>query len=277
MDAKLQRRVQRYGWDAAAKVYEVAWRDNLAPAHDAMLDSAALMPGEHVLDVACGSGLLAFRAAKMVSEAGRVTATDISEEMVRLVSDRAHQEQVSNVDARRMDAEALKFSDEAFDAALCGLGLMYAPDPEQAVKEMHRTLRRSGRAVAAVWGERRNNGWSEIFGIVDSVVQSDVCPLFFRLGSAETLATIFEEFGFVAMRARRLSVILRYADEHAALTASVDGGAVALAAKRFDPATRQKVDREFLASISSFRQSDGGYAIPGEFVVVDGRKSAELR
>lgn len=276
MDAKLQRRVQRYGWDAAAKVYDAAWRDNLAPAHDAMLDSAALMPGEHVLDVACGSGLLTFRAAKIVGEAGRVTATDISEEMVRLVSDRAQQGQFSNVEARRMDAEALELSDGTFDAALCGLGLMYAPEPEQAVQEMHRTLSHNGRAVAAVWGERRNNGWSEIFGIVDNVVQSDVCPLFFRLGSGKTLSTIFEASGFAKVRTRRLPVMLKYADEPAALTATVDGGAIALAAKRFDPATRQKVGREFLASVASFRQPDSSYEIPGEFVVVDGRKSAGL-
>ena len=175
-----------------------------------------------------------------------------------------------------MDAEALELSDGTFDAALCGLGLMYASEPEQAVQEMHRTLSHNGRAVAAVWGERRNNGWSEIFGIVDNVVQSDVCPLIFRLGSGKTLSTIFEASGFAKVRTRRLPVMLKYADEPAALTATVEAELSRSAAKRFDPATRQKVGREFLASVASFRQPDSSYEIPGEFVVVDGRKSADL-
>jgi hypothetical protein len=52
----------------------------------------------------------------------------------------------------------------------------------------------------------------------------------------------------------------------------VDGGTVALAAKRFDAATRQAVDRTFLQSIACFRRSDGAYAIPSEFVIASGQK-----
>ena len=272
MDAKLQRRVQRYGWDAAAKVYEASWGDNLASAHDAMFGRAALRAGESVLDVACGSGLLTFRAAKLVGDAGSVTATDISEEMVRLVRDKARVKAFANVEARRMDAEALDLPDRNFDVALCGLGLMFAPDPDQAMKEMWRTLKGGGRAVAAVWGERRNCGWAEIFGIVDRFVQTDVCPLFFRLGTGQSLLTTFEDAGFVMTSSHRFSVRLTYANDQRALAATVDGGAVALAARRFDVATRQEVDRQFLRSIARFRQANGAYAIPGEFVVVDGRK-----
>ena len=56
MDAKLQRRVQRYGWDAAAKVYEASWGDNLASAHDAMFGRAALRAGESVIKCSSPSG-----------------------------------------------------------------------------------------------------------------------------------------------------------------------------------------------------------------------------
>ena len=54
MDARLQRRVQRYGWDAAAPVYEQSWERNLAPAQDLMLDKAELAPGQDVLEAASG-------------------------------------------------------------------------------------------------------------------------------------------------------------------------------------------------------------------------------
>ena len=58
MDARLQLRVQRYGWDHAAPHYEQAWSENLAPATLAVLNAAQLQAGERVLDVACGSGVL---------------------------------------------------------------------------------------------------------------------------------------------------------------------------------------------------------------------------
>jgi ubiquinone/menaquinone biosynthesis C-methylase UbiE len=272
MDAKLQRRIQRYGWDAAAKVYEAAWRENVAPAHAAMFARAELRRGEKVLDVACGSGLVTFRAAEIVGHEGLVTAIDISEEMARLVYEQAQRIGKANVQAKRMDADAMDLPDEAYDVALCALGLMFVPVPEQSVKEIFRILRPGGRIVVAVWGERKNCGWAEIFPIVDSVVQSEVCPLFFSLGTGNSLIMTLESVGFAQVEALRFRVTVDYANKGDALTAMIDGGAVALAARRFDATTRRDVEDRFLHSIAAFRRDDGGYAIPGEFVVAAGRK-----
>ena len=87
----------------------------------------------------------------------------------------------------RMDAEALQCADGTFDVALCALGLMYVPDPLRAFQEMHRVLKPGGRAVDAVWGQRDHCGWAAIFPIVEARVQSEVCPLFFQLGTQDTL------------------------------------------------------------------------------------------
>ena len=70
MDPKLQRRVQRYGWDKAVGDYEAGLRTQLEPAQSLMLDMVALLPGEHVLDTACGTGLISFRIAQAVGEHG---------------------------------------------------------------------------------------------------------------------------------------------------------------------------------------------------------------
>jgi SAM-dependent methyltransferase len=58
MDARLQRRVQRYGWDRASDSYERHWAEQLRSAQELLLEMAALAPGERVLDVACGTGLV---------------------------------------------------------------------------------------------------------------------------------------------------------------------------------------------------------------------------
>lgn len=271
MEAKLQRRVQRYGWDAASKVYDAVWRENLRPVHSALFEMAALKPAERVIELACGSGFVTFQAAELVQPSGHVLATDISAEMVSLVEARAKQLGYDHVAAERREAENLNLSETDFDAALCALGLMYLPEPREALNEMYRALKPGGRAVVAVWGERRNCSWADIFPIVDHVVQSEVCPLFFTPGTGDTLAEYFKSAGFTSVETRRISASLDFASEESLLTAQIDGGPVALAAKRFDAATRKQVDTEFLASVDAHKVANG-YTLPTEFVVTSGRK-----
>lgn len=271
MDPRLQRRVQRYGWDRAAPHYERFWRAQLEPAQRRMLELAALRPGERVLDVACGTGLVTFPAAVAVGPGGRVLATDLSDEMVAAVRAEAERRDLAQVSSERMDAEALDVPDDAFDAALCGLGLMYCPDPGKALSEMRRALRPEGRAVIAVWGARRNCGWAEVFPIVDARVSTEVCPLFFQLGTGETLSESMRSVGLERVETERIAVRLPYGNAKEAIGAAFAGGPVALAYARFDDATRDEAHAAYLASIEPYRRGEG-YDIPGEFVVARGWK-----
>lgn len=270
MDARLQRRVQRYGWDLAAAEYEALWQAQLADAQSALLAAAALRGGERVLDVACGTGLVSFAAANAVGPAGEVLGVDLSGAMVDAARQRAQQRGVSNAAFARMDAERLALPDASFDVALCALGLMYMPDPEQALREMRRVLRPGGRLVVAVWGERARCGWAALFAIVDAEVMSEVCPLFFRLGQRDTLACACAATPFAAVDEQRIATTLVYADGDAACGAAFVGGPVALAWSRFDSVVRERVRARYLEAIAPWR--DGrGYGVPGEFVVVSAR------
>jgi ubiquinone/menaquinone biosynthesis C-methylase UbiE len=271
MEPRLQRRVQRYGWDKAADYYEDSWKSQLKPAQDQLLEMAALKPGDRVLETACGTGLVTFRAARSVEPNGEVLATDLSDGMIALAKSEAQNKGIGNVSFKRMDAEELEVEDEAFDAALCGLGLMYVPDPVKALAEMHRVLKPGGRAVAAIWGERRNCGWADIFPIVDRRVASDVCPLFFQQGTGNTLERSFREAGFSEVETERFSVPLYYRDSETAVMAAFAGGPVALAYGKFDDETKEEAHREYLDSIEPYRNGTG-YEIPGEFVVTKGIK-----
>lgn len=271
MDAKLQRRIQRYGWDKAAVAYEAGWRDQLTPAQSRMLDLVCLAEGEAVLDVACGTGLVTFEAASRVGPSGSVWGSDISDRMVDLARAAAHAQGFANTTFSRMDAEDLEVGNDNFDVALCALGLMYVPDPEKAVRELYRVLRHGGRAAAAVWGQRSRCGWAEVFPIVDSRVKSEVCPLFFRMGSGDSLRDAFIQAGFCDVQSYRIETRLRYASPEKACEATFAGGPVALAYDRFTDDVRRQAHAEYLASIEPFR--DGAeYSIPGEFVVVVGKK-----
>jgi len=270
MDPQFQRRVQRYGWDLAVASYETGWREQLAPAQTRMLEMVDLRPGERVLDVACGTGLVSLRMAEIVGPQGAVVGTDISGRMVETAGRIAAGRGITQATFERADAEELPFADASFDAAVCALGLMYVPDPLRAMAEMRRTLRPGGRAAAAVWGARANCGWAEIFPITAARVTSEVCPLFFQLGTRDTLAHSFEAAGFEGIRVERLRTTLHYPTPEAALAAVFEGGPVALAYSRFDAATREAVHAEYLDSIAAFGAADG-YRIPGEFVIVGGR------
>lgn len=270
MDARLQRRVQRYGWDLAATSYEPLWQAQLAGAQRGLLAKAALQPGERVLDVACGTGLVTLAAAEAVGPASRVLGVDLSSEMVAAATARG----IPNAEFARMDAEALALPGAAFDVVLCALGLMYVPEPEQALREMRRVLRPGGRLGLAVWGERARCGWAPLFGIADAEVSSEVCPLFFRLGQPETLARACAEAGFETLQQWRISATLDYADAEAACDAAFVGGPVALAWSRFDAAARQRVRARYVEAIAPWR-SGAGYRVPAEFLVVTAAATQE--
>lgn len=272
MDANLQRRVQRYGWDKAAPYYERSWQAQLEPAQSALLELAGLKPSDRVLDVACGTGLVTFRAAAQVGSKGEVIGADISDQMISAARNLATAKGINNVRFERMDAEQADFSECSFDAVLCALGLMYVPDPEKAVREFHRILRTDGRATAAVWGQRSKCGWADIFSIVDARVQSDVCPMFFRLGTGESLRDCFAAAGFENVATRRLETRLRYDTADEACEAAFAGGPVGLAYSRFSESMKVEAHKEYLDSLSPYRQGEG-YLVPGEFVIASGTKN----
>ena len=267
MEAGLQRRVQRYGWDLAAPRYEPLWRSQLAPAVAKVMACASPASGERVLDVACGTGLAALAAAQAVGPTGRVLGVDLSGRMIDAARSRAEELDASNAMFARMDAEDLDLSDAGFDVVLCAFGLMYMPNPRQAVREMRRMLRPGGRMTIAVWGEQSLCGWSALFSIVDAEVASEVCPTFFRLGRMDTLAKLCAEARFDAIEQHRIAATLDYADADAACQAAFLGGPVALAWSRFDSKVRARVCRRYIEAIEPFRH-ERGYRVPGEFVVV---------
>lgn len=268
MEPRLQRRIQRYGWDLAAAIYEPLWRAQLAPAQAGLMACAGLIPGERVLDVACGTGIIALDAAARVSPGGDVVGVDLSGRMIEAARRRAMQEHHTNVSFERMDAEQLGLPDNSFDVALCALGLMYMPGPERAILEMRRVLRPGGRIILAVWGERSRCGWADLFPIVDAEVESDVCPLFFRLGQGETLADICSSAGFHVTVRSRISATLVYSDDDQACDAAFVGGPVALAWSRLDDDARERARVRYLDAIATWRRQDRTYRIPGEFVIV---------
>ena len=271
MEPALQRRVQRYGWDKASGYYEAYWQKQLYPAQQKLLQLANIKSGEKIIDIACGTGLVSLPAAELAGEKGFVLANDISDKMVETAAAIAKERNLFNISFQRMDAEDLDVEDGSYNIALCALGLMYFPDPLKAIKEMYRSLKPGGHAVVAVWGQRKNCGWAEVFEIVDKRVASEVCPMFFNLGNEGTLQQYMSAGGFKNISTERLNTVLNYNSGEEACSAVFLGGPVALAYSKFSDNVKREAQTEYIESIKPFKETDG-YHVPGEFVVAIGFK-----
>lgn len=135
----------------AARLYErIAARYILGPWVPSLVDAVDLAPGERVLDVACGTGVVARIAAQRVGSRGRVTGVDLNAGMISV----ARSLQVADgapIEWLEGSALALPLPDANVDAVLCQQGLQFFPDKALALREMRRVVRRGGRLGLSVW------------------------------------------------------------------------------------------------------------------------------
>lgn len=122
-----------------------------APLARRLLEAAEVGPGDHVLDVGTGTGVVAFPAAARVGTEGTVLGIDISEEMLATARGKAARMlEPGHVTFRIMDAQVLALPDASFDVAVSLFAVHHLPDPPAALREMHRVVRPGGRLAVAV-------------------------------------------------------------------------------------------------------------------------------
>ena len=121
-----------------------------APLAADLVRLAALGPGERVLDVACGTGVVARLASQQVGATGTVVGLDVNAGMLAVA--RTATPPDLRVEWHEASAEAMPFPDASFDVVLCQMGLQFMPDKPAALREMWRVLGRGGRLLLNVPG-----------------------------------------------------------------------------------------------------------------------------
>jgi len=179
----------------AANVYEALFVPALfGPWAPRVADAARIAPGQRVLDVACGTGVLAREVAARVGPSGSVVGVDPNPGMLA-VAERLAPE----VAWRAGEAEALPFPDESFDAVVSQFGLMFFADRGVALREMLRVTVRGGRLAVAVLDALEHApayaAEVELLAEFAGTPAADALRAPFALGERERLATLFAEAG----------------------------------------------------------------------------------
>jgi SAM-dependent methyltransferase len=135
----------RAAW--AAGDYPAIARRQLWPVGERIVQHVGVRSGEDVLDVACGTGNAALRAA---AAGARTVGVDLTPELLEVGRALAHDAGLT-VEWKEGDAENLPFSDESFDAVVSVFGCMFAPRQDVVARELSRVLRRGGRLGICAW------------------------------------------------------------------------------------------------------------------------------
>ena len=159
-----------------------------------VLDAAGVEVGQSVLDVACGTGVLAREATARVGPAGRVAGVDPGAGMLAVAGELA-----PNVEWQEGTAESLPFRDQSFDAVVSQFGLMFFSDRTKALSEMVRVLKPGGRLAVAVWDSLDNSDAYPIaVKLLERLAGDDAANALrapFVLGDKDALVALFEDSG----------------------------------------------------------------------------------
>lgn len=151
--------------------------------------------GQRVLDVACGSGVLARHALSVVGDTGHVTGLDSAPGMIA-----AAREIEPRIDWVLADAEDTGLEGATFDAVLSQFGIMFFQDREQAAQEMYRVLKPGGAVGVAAWNDLDLNlAYHAAVKLLEAEVSAaaaDALRLPFSLGRSGDVVSIYEKAGF---------------------------------------------------------------------------------
>jgi ubiquinone/menaquinone biosynthesis C-methylase UbiE len=241
-----------------------------------MLAFAAPRQGERVLELACGAGGTGLAAAALVGPEGEVILSDFAAEMVAIAAARAEAAGARNVGTRVLDLERIDEPSASYDVALCREGIMFAPNPERAAREIARVLRRGGRVSIAVWGPRERNPWlGLVFDAVSAQTGGPVPPPGvpgpFSLGDPARLVALLTDAGFSDVRLRELATPLSAASfEEWWQRTSALAGPLAKILADLPAGAMQALRARLQESVRPYMTESGAIEIPGLNLVASG-------
>ena len=241
-----------------AEAYEQALVGPLfRPWVESLLEAVELGPGHRVLDVACGTGIVARMARERLGSTGAVVGVDSNPRMLAVARRVA-----PTIDWREGSADALPLRDgERFDVVLCQQGFQFFADRAAAARQAHRALATGGRLAASTW---RPDEECPVLHALRGIAERHVGPIADRrhgLGDPGPLEAVLRAAGFDDVRSTRASRTIRFSDgsEFVRLNAMALVGMSARSGT-LDEAGRQRVVDEIVADSAEVERANSDEA-----------------
>ena len=226
-----------------------------------LLDHAAPQRKEHVLDVACGTGIVARNVAPRVENDGRVVALDMSPEMLDVA--RAIPEP-EGCTIEWIEGNATALPDGPFDLIVCQQGLQFFSDPVAALSEMRRLLKVGGRVALSVW---QSFDFHVVYkNLLEATARQlgaslDTVAHAWSLGDADKLRSLFDAAGFRHVDVSQASLNVRFPTPDRFVELTILGGATTIPAfAELQDAERssliEKVKKETEGVLRKHREQD---------------------
>ncbi len=256
------------------EVYELCWvQAQMFRSAAELVAAAGVGPGDLVLDVACGTGVVARAAATRSGAAANVTGTDVSAGMLEAAARFAAEAGLAEIAWLECDAAAMPLPDAAVDVLLCQQGLQFMPDKPRAMAEMVRVLKPGGRLALSVWKTRSPLGaaFSTVLDRHFGAGTTASWEMVYSLGNRDRLHQLAKGAGL-----RDAHVVLdvkfaRHPDPEVFITGALAGSPLAETMADLPSAEHARLVGEIVAELADCRDDDG-LAVPSQCLTLTARK-----
>jgi ubiquinone/menaquinone biosynthesis C-methylase UbiE len=227
-----------------------------APLAADLIDAAELRPGERVLDVACGTGVVTRLAVKRVGESGRVAGSDVNPAMLEAARSAA---QGASIEWAEASAESMPYADESFDVVLCQMGLQFMANKLAALREMRRVLVPGGRVVLNVPGPTPApmDAFAEALGRHVAAEASSFVHLVFSLNDPAELRDLMDGAGFRDVEVRRTKKDLLVPPAEQFMWQYIHSTPMAAVLAKLDDSAREAFERDLCEHWQAFAKNGG--------------------
>lgn len=251
----------------AAEIYEQFFVPALfADWPPRVLAAADAQAGDRILDVACGTGILALEAERVVGRKGSVVGVDINDGMLAVARSKS-----SSISWKSSAAESLPFAVSSFDRVVSQFGLMFFQDRVKAISEMLRVVRPGAKIAVTVWASLdATRGYAVVAEVLEQLFGAEVAQAIeapYSLGDVEKLKALFAGAGADDATVQSVVGTARFASVESWIYTDIKGWTLS---NVIDDEGYERLTREAPKKLSRFVLSDGSveFEAPAHIVTV---------